>query len=191
MPSVALRWWKSEAQATLDDLVSVHSTVGGTGPGRRYATEQINNAYAVLLSSQFQKFCRDLHSESADHVARVVPESIRAIVLSRFTDSRKLETGNPNPGNLGADFGRFGLPFWDSVRTAHSLNESRKRKLEQLNFWRNAISHHDFSRPEFRGRTAVTLKEVRNWRAACNGLAIDFDAILNKNLASLTGAVPW
>ena len=140
-------------RATLDEIVNVHAAVGGKGPGRRYATEQVNNAYAVLLSSQFQKFCRDLHSEAADYVARQVPMAIRTIVLSRFTDSRKLDTGNPNPWNLGADFGRFGLPFWDDVKTTSRLNRNRKRKLEQLNVWRNAIGHHDFSKAEFRGRT--------------------------------------
>jgi hypothetical protein len=111
MPSTALIWWRNEARATLDEIVDVHAAVGGKGPGRHYATEQVNNAYAVLLSSQFQKFCRDLHSEAADYVARQVPMAIRTIVLSRFTESRKLDSGNPNPWNLGADFGRFGLPF--------------------------------------------------------------------------------
>jgi len=81
MPSAALTWWQNEAQATLDDLVSVHSAVGGTGPRRRYATEQVNNASAVLLSSQFQKFCRDLHSEAADHIARIVPASVRTMMF--------------------------------------------------------------------------------------------------------------
>jgi len=47
----------------LDELESAQTSVGGTGPDRRYATQQINQAYAVLVASQFQGFCRDLHTE--------------------------------------------------------------------------------------------------------------------------------
>jgi hypothetical protein len=191
MPSAALIWWRTEARATLNDLVNVHAAVGGVGPGRRYATEQVNNAYAVLLSSQFQKFCRDLHSQSADYIANLAPATIRTIVLARFTDSRKLDTGNPNPGNLGSDFGRFGLAFWAQVKAANPRNQGRKGQLEQLNLWRNAIGHHDFSNNELGGRSAVNLRDVRRWQGACNALASEFDTVLANHLANLSGAVPW
>lgn len=52
----------------LDEIEAAHASVGGTGPGRRYATQQSNQAYAMLLASQFQGFCRDLHTESVDQV---------------------------------------------------------------------------------------------------------------------------
>ena len=52
----------------LDEIEAAHASVGGTGPGRRYATQQINQAYAVLLASQFQGYCRDLHTESVAHL---------------------------------------------------------------------------------------------------------------------------
>ena len=73
MPSVSLQTWKTVRQAALDELEAAHTSVGGTRRGRRYATQQINQAYAVLLSSQFQGFCRDLHSECADYLVQTVP----------------------------------------------------------------------------------------------------------------------
>ena len=56
MPSNSLRNWHSIRAIALDEIESAHRMVGGSGPGRRYATQQINQAYAMLLSSQFQGF---------------------------------------------------------------------------------------------------------------------------------------
>ncbi len=63
MPSLSLQKWETIRSSELDEIENAHSSVGGTTRGRRYGTQQINQAYAVLLSSQFQGFCRDLHSE--------------------------------------------------------------------------------------------------------------------------------
>jgi hypothetical protein len=172
-------------------MVAVHGAVGGTGPGRRYATDQVNNAYAVMLSSQFQKFCRDLHSEAADYIANMAPLLIRRVVLLRFTEGRKLDAGNPNPGNLGSDFNRLGFEFWDDVASANPKNAGRQQKLKDLNLWRNAISHHNFAAPQFAGRTSVRLKEVSGWRRACDGLATEFDKVLVRYLTRISGTAPW
>jgi hypothetical protein len=175
----------------LEDLRSVHRVIGGHGPGRRYATSQINNAYAVLLSSQFQKYCRDLHSNAADHIARIAPHSIQWIILARLTEGRKLDAGNSNPGNLGSDFNRLGFSFWKEVKAANLKNADRMNKLETLNKWRNAIAHHDFSDAICLGRVAVRLEEVAAWRRACNGLAAQFDEVVSRHLKNLTGKSPW
>src|SRR3954470_1417972 len=106
MPSVALGTWRAAGAEALDEIEPAHAAVGGTGPGRRYATQQINQAYVVLLSSQFQRSCRDLHTEAVDalvgHLVAGAPLAHRYLVHRRFTDARKLGTGNPNPGNLGS-----------------------------------------------------------------------------------------
>src|ERR1051326_7716073 len=73
MPSIALQNWHTNRLRTLDEIEQAHRAVGGIGRGRRYATQQINHAYTVLLSSQFQGFCRDLHTECIDAVVRVSP----------------------------------------------------------------------------------------------------------------------
>ncbi len=52
-----------QAEAWIE-LESAHARVGGDGPPA-VATRpsRSNRAYAVILASQFQGFCRDLHDE--------------------------------------------------------------------------------------------------------------------------------
>ena len=67
----------------LNDLESAHRSVRGSGPGARAATQQIHQAYTVLLSGQFQGFCRDLHSECADNlVSPVADPDLREMLRS-------------------------------------------------------------------------------------------------------------
>lgn len=147
MASVALNTWRTTAATALDEIAAAHAAVGGTGPGRRYATEQINHAYAVLVCSQFQRFCRDLHTESVAHlVSATTPTAIRPVIHARLLEARKLDRGNPNPGNLGSDFGRLGVDFWVQVRQSDKRNRQRQDQLQGLSTWRNAIAiaHQDF-----------------------------------------------
>jgi hypothetical protein len=99
MPSNAYAAWTKSRAEKLDQIEKAHASAGGPKRGRRYATDQINQAYAVLLASQFQAFCRDLHSESvACLVDCVQPSSMKPIVRAELTRDRKLDRGNANPG---------------------------------------------------------------------------------------------
>ncbi|HET8699253.1 MAG TPA: hypothetical protein VFO94_17340, partial [Gammaproteobacteria bacterium] len=110
MTSSALAHWNTVAQAALEEIEAAHRAVGGHGPGRRYATLQINHAYAMLLSSQFQGFCRTLHTEVADLlVARLADPWAKPLLRSSLIGRRKLDRGNPTPSNLSADFSAFGM----------------------------------------------------------------------------------
>jgi hypothetical protein len=176
----------------LDEIDEAHQAVGGTDPGRRYATQQINRAYATLLSSQFQGFCRDLHSECVDYILNAVnPPGLRNLLRAQFFWARSIDKGNPNPGNIGADFNRFGLKFWDAVKAEHALNGRRQEILGELNEWRNAIAHHDFNLPGLGGRTTLHLPEVRDWRRAINRLAQAFDEVMRAHLQTLPGVSAW
>jgi hypothetical protein len=185
MASAALNWWRTDASTRLDELLELHKHA------RRATRDQINNLSVLQLSSQFQKFCRDLHSEAATYVAKLSPTSIRAMVIRRFTDGRKLDFGNPSPGNLGNDFNWFGFDFWREVKAANPQNAARQQRLIMLNLWRNAIAHHDYSGSELGGQTVVRLHEIRVWRRACNALATEFDKTVSQNLKKITGASPW
>lgn len=166
--------------------------MGGVGPGRRSATQQINQAFAVLLSSTFQRFCRDLHSETADYLtAPISPQQLRNILRSQLVENRKLDMGNSNPGNIGSDFGRFGISFWASVLAQDPRNTARRTRLENLNKWRNAIAHQDFDPAALGGRSELGLSEVRRWRKACEALAEQFDRAIAAHLATIIGAKPW
>jgi len=117
MRSRSLLRWRTDRMAQLDQIANAHASVEGSGPGRRYATQQVNHAYAMLLASQFQGFCRDLHSEAADVMGRSVrPNALRPLFVQRLTADRQLDRGNAQPGSIGADFGRFfASKFWDEV----------------------------------------------------------------------------
>ena len=185
--------WQGVRAAALDELEAAHRKVGGTSPGRRYATQQLNQAYAVLLSSQFQGFCRDLHSEAVDQIVRAasVAPPIAAVLRDQFITGRKLDRGNPNPGNIGSDFSRLGLAFWNDVDSLHQRNAARRSGIERLNVWRNAIAHNDFDPQALGGSTVLHLKTVQVWRGCCDGLARSFDVALGRYLGTLLGSAPW
>ena len=191
MPSYSLNRWTSERSVALDEIENAHSSVGGSSRGRRYATQQINHAYATLLSAQFQGFCRDLHSECVDAIVRRTPPGLRSYILPQFLWGRSLDRGNPNPGNIGMDFGRFGIAFWARVRADHHLNERRKQYLEELNTWRNAIAHQDFDSVKLGGTTVLHVATVRQWRSSLGSLAISFDNVMVSYLQSMIGESPW
>jgi hypothetical protein len=193
MPSLALQDWSAWRAAALDEIEHAHRAVGGRGPGRRYLTQQINQAYAVLLSSQFQGFCRQLHDDCAAHaVASVASPGLQAVYRSNLVFGRKLDSGNPTPSNIGADFNRFGLSFWPAVDTDHPRNRQRRLALEALNRWRNAIAHHAFAPTMYKGdHPSLRLSQVQDWRRACDGLARSFDNVMRAHLLTATGAAPW
>ena len=130
MPSQSYREWLSTRAKALDEIEAAHASVGGSGPGRRYATQQINQAYALLVASQFQGFCRDLHTESvARLIAFINPHAlVRHLVQARFTKGRQLDSRNAQPGSLGSDFGLLGIDFWDVVEKHHPKNKDRKER---------------------------------------------------------------
>ena len=203
MSSVALQEWQGTRSVQLDELDAAHGTVGGIGPGRRYATRQLNHAYAVVLAAQFQGFCRDLHSESADMVAGALGfagatnrSAVADLVLTALTKSRQLDRGNANPGSIGTDFKGFDLDIWDAARQLHVRTQGRLRRLEQLNVWRNAVAHQDFDfephELEVLGdMRTIDLRQVRAFRSCCDRLAATFDEVLARHLKPIVGRRPW
>jgi len=198
VPSTALATWLDAAATELDEIVAAHSALGGTGRGRRRATLQVNYAYTMLLASQFQRFCRDLHSEASDvlcaHVATTADPWAEMLVRQRLTRNRKLDRGNANPGSIGSDFSLLGMGFWDDVRAHHARNQGRQVHLERLNDWRNAIAHQDFLNVpalDATGRKTLRKADVETWRGACSGLATSFDAVVSTFVSGLVGTAPW
>ena len=191
MPSASLRGWLGPRARKLDAIEAAHATLGRSHRGRRSATEQLNHAYAVLLSSQFQAFCRDLHSECVDaFLSALWRRAEEDLVRNQFLFARRLDRGNPTPGNIGADFDRLGLSFWPAVRRLDSRTASRQGRLEQLCSWRNAIAHQDFDRSELQPPT-LGLGTVRAWRRTCDALARSFERAVCGYLRSITRTPPW
>jgi hypothetical protein len=191
MPSRALREWQVESKRALDTVEDAHRSMRSGGRGSRFAAEQMCQAYVLLLSSRFQRFCRDLHTECAEHLLNVaVTPHLRLVLWSGFIRSRRLDAGNPHPGNIGADFGRLGVELWERLRAGSPRNAERQRALEELNAWRNAVAHQDFSRAVV-SREVLVLRQVRRWRAVCDALAMELDRTMQEHLLLLTGIDPW
>lgn len=133
----------------------------------------------------------DLHTEVARSIVRRLPKhDVQHILLARLVDNRQLDRGNPNPGNLGSDFGRFGVALWPAVEARDRRNATRQRSLSELVVWRNAIAHQDFTSPDLRRRW-LRLADVRRWRRACDALALHFDVVFVGYLTNLAGVPPW
>lgn len=191
MPSASYTKWLGERMKKLGEIRAAHAAIGGTGPGRRTATQQINQAYAVLVLAHFQGFCRDLHSEAIDHLSTAVrPAALAPVLRINLTESRALDKGNANAANIEADFRRFDMSFWAEVSAYDSRTPRRRNKLDELTRWRNAIGHQDFTRPSVGGRS-LTLDMVESWFSACHGLAGSFDAVVGLRLAALSGVRSW
>jgi hypothetical protein len=177
----------------LDQIEAAHTLLGGPARGRRYTTQQINRAYAVLLASQFQGFCRDLHAESIDCLVAVIPQpGFRSAMRQELLWGRQLETKNANQGTIAGDFGRLGVPhFWALVDAVAVGNNLRRQRLDELNTWRNAIAHQDFDPAVLGGSTVLRLAVVQRWRRGCHRLARSLDRVMRTYIQSVTGNNPW
>ena len=132
-----------------------------------------------------------MQSEAVRFIGQSVASvRLRTILLNEMSHDLKLKSGNPNPGNLGADFGRLGIDLWPTLEAMDSRNKKRHGKLEELNLWRNAIAHHDFDSPKLKKKTAVQSAKVREWRSVCDALTGDLDEAVGRHLAQLLGASP-
>ncbi len=194
MPSRALVTWESAQQVELDRLDAAHFAVGGAGPGRRTATQHINDAYIVLLAAHFQQFCRDLHTEAEEALAASTPH-MKDVVMSALMRGRQLDRGNATPSSLGADYLRLGIEMWPELALVDRRTVTRRRRLEQLNVWRNAVAHGDYRLSPAAlaavAGTRRTLAFAQACRACCQVLARQFDAVVEDYLSGLLGAPPW
>jgi hypothetical protein len=193
MPSRSLFRWRGARARELDQLAAAHASVGGSGPGRRHATQQINHAYLVLLASQFQGYCRDLHSECVDLLVASLPAGDPRTDMFQIglLQGRQLDARNAQPASIGSDFGRFRMDFWAVVNDRSPRNAERQAALESLNTWRNAIVHQDFDPRRHGGRVSARLQDVRQFRAACDALAAEFDAVMADRLTAILGRPAW
>ena len=168
MASNSFRVWRTVRAHALDEMENAHASIGGKGRGRRYATQQVNQAYAVMVASQFQGFCRDLHTESVTVLVDYInpPPLVTQLLRNRFVDGRKLENQNAQPSSLGSDFGWFGVEFWNDVNILLADNKAAQNALGVLNNWRNAIAHQNFKTVSPGGPANLTLRQVRKG-AAC------------------------
>lgn len=193
MPSPAFRRWSTDGAAALDHLVSAHGALAGLRPARRAAIRELNQAYTVMLASKFQLFCRDLHSEAVERLTdAATPGALRPIFRESLLGNRQLDSKNAQPGSLGSDFKRLGIELWDQLGTRDRRTIARRKRLEELNAWRNAIAHQTFTRARpLAPAPPLQLRHVRTWRTACDALARSMDAVVGDHIRAVVGAAPW
>jgi hypothetical protein len=195
--SAAYVTWRGQRQDRIDQLLQAHHTLGGSGPGRRWRTEQVNWALTLRLAGEFQGFARDLHDLSVDYFVTVAARAnppLANVLRARMTGNRQLDRGNAHPGSLGADFALLGLTLWGALETANPRSALWNRELTALNDARNAIAHAE------EGRLAalradgypITLGTIRRWRRNLDGLVETMDDVASDYLDQLLGAGrPW
>jgi len=106
-----------------------------------------------------------------------------------MNQGRKLDFGNPNPGNIGSNFARIDMDFWSAVEALDARNQRRQDALQDLNEWRNAIAHQDWAKVD--GSPTLHLRTVRVWRSTCRALARSFDRAVRAHLTTMVGRSPW
>ncbi len=195
MPSVAKGEWDNTATARLDELEHVHADARGTGPGRRWGTEQLNRSLFVVLVAQFQTYCRDLHDEAIDvHVTAANPRQ-QEVLRTLLTQGRKLDVQNPQPAALGSDFGRLGFQLIPALKSKGADMEEALEKLELLVKFRNAVAHGNESELAaliVDGSIKATLTSYRGFRTTLKRLVGTMDRVVAAELASgLRIPPPW
>jgi hypothetical protein len=152
VPSKSLHEWQNNASGAFDEIENAHRAVGGTKPGRRLLTQQINYAYVTLLAARFQGFARALHTQTADVIAEGAHSGdYRVMLRESFTQNRALDKHNAQPHSIAEDFDRFGIDVWEEVEAVRAGERRATQQAEGID------------------RLAQRDKPRRHRREACKG----------------------
>lgn len=185
MPSASLLHWQNHQMIRLAEIEAQCTAVIAATPSNPELIEDNLRALALLLSANFQGFCRDLYIECAQIVTSKVRASLQTIVQNQFTAKLRLDQGNPNFTNIKEDFSRFGFTL--DLVVADPANATRLNQLSDLNKWRNVAAHS--GHPP--SGVSLTLVSLQEWRNACDGLAVSLDNVMYNELKALLRRAPW
>jgi hypothetical protein len=114
--------WTTVRAQRIKRLRAAHEAFGGTGPRRRWVTDELNHALILRLASEFQGFARDLHDECGLFIARCLApgnQQLQDSLRIPYTLHRKMNQGNADPGTLGNDFGLFDMVLWADLQARY------------------------------------------------------------------------
>ena len=190
MLSASLLAWNGDRATRLDGIDAQCAAVPA---GDVVHLDECLRGYVMHLSAHFQGFCRGLYFECSQVCSLAVPVGMRLLAQKQFTASLALEKGNPSHENLVRDFNRFGfdLNFTATHVTDHVVNGPRITALGHLQAWRNRAVHQGTGTLGGGVPLALTLAIIRDWRAACNGLAASLDDIMYQHLTGVLGVPAW
>ncbi|KRG50799.1 hypothetical protein ARC63_00020 [Stenotrophomonas geniculata ATCC 19374 = JCM 13324] len=132
MPSQARIAFDKNLQ-DVENLLTLHATVGGAKPGRRYDLEVLNKSAIVLLTSFWEAYCEDIAAEGLECIvanaasAEALPKEIKKIVARKL----KADVNDLAIWSVSDD-------KWRQYLRDHmaSLKEARDRKLNTPK-WKN------------------------------------------------------
>jgi hypothetical protein len=128
MPSDALLAWQTDRVPRLQNVEAdcLHlEALHAAAPGR---VQEYIRSYVVLLSAEFQGFCRDLHYEcAAKLVLSVTPLALQNVLRSQCVFHLKLDTGNANPVNPAPLRGKLA----PRARRRHAAGRAKSLRLRQ------------------------------------------------------------
>jgi hypothetical protein len=197
MASASFTTWSAARADRIKRLRAAHEAFGGTGPGRRWVTDELNHALILRLASEFQGFARDLHDEAGLFVARSLApgnQQLQDSLRIPYTLHRKMNQGNADPGTLGNDFGLFGMVLWGALQARYPAHATGwNHKLSALNMARNGIAHDDSAKITRvqSGGWPLTLRSVDRWKSSLDGLARGMDRVVGGHLKLMYGTSPW
>jgi hypothetical protein len=61
--------------ADIDQLLDLHKSIAGKGPGRKYQVEVLNKASIVLITSFWEAYCEDIAAEALQFLVKHSPDS--------------------------------------------------------------------------------------------------------------------
>jgi hypothetical protein len=185
MPSASLLKWQNVRLPNLAHIDAQCVASLALAPPNPALVEENYRGYVLLWSAHFQGFCRDLYAECVQIIVSKTRVSLRTLIQLQFTSSLRLDAGNPTVKNLKEDFERFNITL--HLGAAHPANPARILLLERMNQWRNTAAHH--GNPP--AGIVLDLHSLRDWRDACDGLAISLDGILYTELRRILRRQPW
>lgn len=196
MNSPALAAWRSSRLGRLDRLLAVHpdSTGSGTDPA---VAEEWTHALILRLASEFQGFCRDLHTDASKAVARALAasdEEIRLLILVGLTTDRSLNRSSADPQTLAKDFARFRITLWVALEERHPRSVPLWHEgLRYLHLARNGVVHDDLGKLASVQAEGWELKlgTVVRWRNLLDEIVTAMDDVVSTAIADLFGNIRW
>lgn len=183
MPSRSLGIWSA---ARLPRLAALEGQSAATAADLALHGQNLRGL-VMLLSAEFQGFCRDLYGECSEAVIRAMPTWAQSVAHKQFATKLFLDKGNATLETLRGDFARFDFEL-GAVIAANPANPTRLSGLSRLNAWRNHAAHATAVAPP---GGLLTLADVRAWLRSCDELAEELDVILDNRLLAASGTPPW
>jgi hypothetical protein len=134
MASTSLMMWAAARANRIKRLRAAHEAFGGTGPGRRWVTDELNHALILRLASEFQGFARDLHDETGAFVARCLApgnQQLQDSLRIPYTLYRKM--------NQGINMARNGIVHDDGAKIARVQADGWPLTLRSVDRWKSSL----------------------------------------------------